>query len=110
MDNVYAIKATDYFKRSFYRLIPKNKQADMRRRILKLRYAPYVGRPLGFMFLRELKLGKFRVYYLVQEQEILVILVDVSDKKDQKETINSIKRDINFIEESVKNLKNKGLE
>jgi len=52
---------------------------------------PYIGDPLGFTFFREKRLGGKRVYYLIYEDLSAVYLVDISDKKDQQETINRIK-------------------
>ena len=59
---------------------------------LKLQEDPYAhGRPLGFSWFRELKCLHFRVYYLIQEEQI-VLLLDVSRKKDQRQVIAFIRK------------------
>jgi putative component of toxin-antitoxin plasmid stabilization module len=50
-----------------------------------------VGDSLGFKFFREKKIGGKRVYYLIYEDLKAVLLVGVSDKKSQQETIDEIK-------------------
>lgn len=52
---------------------------------------PYVGKPLGYPYLREKKIGGRRVYYLIYEDLKLVLLVATSDKKNQQGTIDHIK-------------------
>lgn len=56
-----------------------------------LKENPYVGRPLGYPYLREKKIGGRRIYYLIYDDLKLVLLVATSDKKDQQATINHIK-------------------
>ncbi len=90
LDKIYSIKTTEYFEERFKKVIPKNKKEDVRRRIFDLAKNPYIGKPLGNKHVRELKLDKFRVYFLVYESEIVVLVVDVSDKKHQQETIEYI--------------------
>ena len=51
-----------------------------------------VGKPLSFPFIREKKLSGKRIYYLVYKDIAIILLVDVSNKKDQKETIKQIKK------------------
>ena len=87
----YSIVKTPIFDKKFHKIIPKNLQDDIRRRIQKLADDPYIGKPLGSMFFRELKADKFRVYYRIREDRIEVILITVSDKKHQEETIQAIK-------------------
>ena len=52
---------------------------------------PYVGKPLGYSFLREKRIGEKRVYYIIQEDKKMVQLVGISGKKDQQEVIDKIK-------------------
>ncbi len=60
---------------------------------------PYVGKPLGYLFLREKKIEGKRVYYLIYEEFNLVLLVATSEKKDQQSTINHIKRGLDEFKE-----------
>ncbi len=59
--------------------------------ISQLTINPYVGDPLGYRFFREKKLGPKRVYYLIYDELKAVLMVAISDKKAQQDTINDIK-------------------
>ncbi len=52
---------------------------------------PLVGKPLGYPFLREKRVGGKRIYYLVYPDLRLVLLVATSGKKDQQDTIDHIR-------------------
>jgi len=52
---------------------------------------PYVRKPLKTKWFREKKLGKHRVYYLIYENRKAVYMITISDKKDQHETIKTIR-------------------
>ena len=54
-------------------------------------YGDKVGDSLSYPFLREKRLGKKRIYYLVYKEIAIILLVEASDKKLQQETINHIK-------------------
>ena len=60
----------------------------------KLSINPFVGSQLSYPFLREKKIREKRIYFLVYEDLKLVLLVAVSGKKDQQETINEIKNNL----------------
>ncbi|MBI2147840.1 hypothetical protein HYU19_05215 [Candidatus Woesearchaeota archaeon] len=50
-----------------------------------------VGNPLaGFRFFREKRLNGKRVYFLVYQQYSTILLVAISDKKEQQATITKI--------------------
>ena len=51
----------------------------------------FTGRPLGFNFLREKRINGKRAYFLVYEEFEAVLMVSISDKKAQQETIEKIK-------------------
>ncbi len=57
----------------------------------QLQKNPFVGKPLGFTWFREKKLGKHRMYYLIYEKFSAVYIITLSEKKDQKKIINTIK-------------------
>lgn len=63
---------------------------------------PYVGDHLGYPFFREKKVSGKRVYYLVYEDLKAVLIVSVSDKKTQQETINEIKERLEEYYEVIK--------
>lgn len=56
----------------------------------QLRINPHRGRPLRVPWFREMKRGKFRIYYLTYEEFQIVYLVGMSEKKDQQRVIDAI--------------------
>ena len=61
-----------------------------------------LGKPLGYPYFREKKFDKYRIYFLVYEDINTVLLVSISDKKAQQETINKIKEDIDIYHNLIK--------
>ena len=92
---MYKIIRTESFKKLFYKFIPKNLQADLERRILKLSENPYNSKLLTDK-LREIKAGKFRLYFFIIESKVIILFVGISDKKTQQGTINALK-DFNIV-------------
>lgn len=70
----------------------------------QLTTSPYVGKPLGFRWFREKKLGKYRMYYLIYEDLKAVYIITLSDKKDQQKIINTIKLFLDRYREEIENL------
>ena len=68
----------------------------------QLRDNPYVGDPLGYKFFREKKVGGKRVYFLVYDDLKAVLMVGVSDKKTQQDTIDKIKEKLDDYYEVIK--------
>ena len=64
--------------------------------------SPYVGDPLGYEFFSEKKIKGKRVYFLVYYDIRAVLMVGISDKKAQRETIDGIKSRLNEYYEVVK--------
>jgi mRNA-degrading endonuclease RelE of RelBE toxin-antitoxin system len=90
---VYEVKMIELFEKKL-KLLPENKREDILSRLRKLSLNPFIGKPLGYKFLRELKLDKFRVYYLIFETELVVLIITTGDKKDQKDTIKYLRNNI----------------
>ncbi len=65
---------------------------------------PYVGKPLGYSYLREKRISGRRVYYLIYDDLKLVLLVATSDKKDQQATIDHIKGDLDEFRKIAKRI------
>ncbi len=65
---------------------------------------PHIGKPLGFDFFREKKTGKFRLYYLIYEEYVVVFVINISDKKDQQEVINAIRNFIPFYRQEIEKM------
>lgn len=61
----------------------------------KLSENPFAGDPLGYPFLREKRIKEKRIYYLIYEDLLLVLLVATSGKKNQQGTIDHIKLQLN---------------
>ncbi len=52
---------------------------------------PYTGKSLGHNFFREKRFDGKRLYYLVYDDYVIVLVVAISGKKTQQSTINAIK-------------------
>ncbi len=67
-----------------------------------------VGKPLGLPFLREKKFNGNRLYFLFYAEWNVVLLVALSDKKDQSTTIVKIKTELSsyrqFVYEQLKEM------
>ena len=73
----------------------------------KVRENPYgLGKTLSCPWFRELKNDKFRAYYLIYGEKIIVLFVSVSDKKNQQAFIDKIKNNFAAFKELVENEKN----
>jgi len=86
---VYAI----YITESFEKEVEKFSEADkviIQNIFLQLKDNPYVGDQIKYKFFREKRLREKRIYYLVYDNLSAVLVVAVSDKKAQQETIDEI--------------------
>jgi mRNA-degrading endonuclease RelE of RelBE toxin-antitoxin system len=87
----YVLIKTSYFKKKFNKLSSDVKNV-FEKHFEKLIINPFgIGKPLGNKWIRELKHKKFRVYYVIYEKELFILVVGSSDKKDQSHMINYIK-------------------
>ena len=77
------------------RLLPKVYQEQIQQVIKQLKKSWQIGKPLGYPFFREKKLGKYRLYFLVYDELATVLLITISDKKAQQDTIAEIKEELN---------------
>jgi len=92
---MYAVFRTEQFEKEVAKKFSPEEQTQVRNlEIKQLRHNPYVGDPLGYKFLREKKVSGKRVYYLIYEDFKMVLLVQVSNKKQQQEVINKIKAEL----------------
>lgn len=89
----YEIEQTELFEKRFNKLIPKNLKEKIKKQILKLSYNPYNSKPLGYKYFREKRIQKWRIYFIIHEEKLIVYFIDISDKKAQQETINKIKKE-----------------
>ena len=86
------------------RLLPKDYRQQIENIIKQLKETWQVGKPLGYPFFREKKLGKYRLYFLVYEDIDTVLLVTMSDKTAQQETIDKIKHELDLYKDMIKKM------
>ena len=98
---MFEILITEEFENDFNKL-DKSLKTRIGKVIEQLKTSPYAGKPLGYPFFREKKIGKYRLYYLIYKEFLVVFMIAVSEKKDQQATINSINRLIPFYREEVR--------
>lgn len=62
-----------------------------------------VGKPLGYIWFREKRFNGNRMYFLVYLEWKAVLLVTISDKKDQQEEIDGIMQNFEVYKRWVEN-------
>lgn len=98
----YKIKRMEKFEKAFYKLPPEIK-LRFEKQFMRLEEDPYaIGKPLGQRWFRELKNSIYRVYYLIYNEETIVLLADASNKKDQKKVISFTKSRLKLFREYIK--------
>ena len=99
----WILEQTTDFEKEFDKLIPKNLQERVKKQILKLKENPFVGKPLGVRFFREKKFDKWRVYFLIYEEKIIVYFVGISNKKLQQHKIDLLRELFKPFKEEIEN-------
>lgn len=79
------------FKKVAEKSLDKIELEELETFINELKQGNTFGRPLSYPFFREKKIGGKRIYFLVYDEIQVVLLVNVSNKKYQQETIDEIK-------------------
>ena len=97
----FKVFRTKTFDKLFDKL-PKSEQKEIERFEEKLVENPFVGKPLGLIFFREKKLNGRRVYYLIYEDIVVVLMAAISNKKTQQATIDAIKEKLEEYHKIVK--------
>ena len=87
---IFKIFRTNTFEKDFEKL-PKKEQEEIDDFEGTLVASPFLGKPLGFAFFREKRIGGRRIYYLIYEDVVIILMVAISDKKTQQATIDAIK-------------------
>lgn len=90
---MYNVIGTDTYLREIKKW-PKTQRVITDKIPARLKSNPNIGKPLAYPFIREIRVREKRVYYLVYDELHLVLLVAVSGKKDQQDTINHIKENL----------------
>lgn len=83
-------------------LLPKEYQKQIEGFIRQLKQNYNVGDIVSYPFFREKKMGKYRVYFLIYEDIETVLLVTISDKKAQQDTIDKIKKELDHYNELIR--------
>lgn len=103
MLSMYAVFRTQKFDKEFAKQLSQEEQKLVEKfEKEKLTENPHIGDPLGYGFFREKKIKGKRVYFLVYDDIKAVLMVGVSDKKTQHETIEGIKDRLNEYHEVIK--------
>lgn len=100
---VYAVYRIEGFKKEEEKL-SKDDKDRIKKIYEQLKINPYVGDQLQIKYLREKRLTKKRIYYLVFEDSKAVLVVGMSDKKTQQKTIDNILTFINDYRNYLKEL------
>lgn len=99
---LWELKETEEFEKQFRKLSGVIQQR-FEEQFKKIKEDPYgLGKPLRYKWFREIKSGSFRVYYLIYDQEVVVLFVGTSDKKSQQNVINLIKDNLKRFKEFSK--------
>jgi mRNA-degrading endonuclease RelE of RelBE toxin-antitoxin system len=96
----YFVLRTGVFDKKFSKLTPEI-QSSIEKLRDKLKENPFLGKPLRYDFFREKKIGKYRVYYLIYKQYLVLYLITVSEKKDQQLAINTVIRFLDVYRKDV---------
>lgn len=86
---MWRILKTELFEKKFNKL-DKSLQEQIENIKKQLEYNPYVGDALQVEFFREKRIGKFRIYYLIYKEYVIVYMITISGKKDQQKAIDTV--------------------
>jgi len=65
---------------------------------------PHTGNPLNVKWLREKRYNKYRIYFIIYEDLQSVIMVGISEKKNQQKIINTIRLLFDFFKKELEKL------
>jgi mRNA-degrading endonuclease RelE of RelBE toxin-antitoxin system len=78
-----------------YRKLDKSLQIEGDKKIRRLKINPEIGKPLKFFpNLYELHIRMYRIYYVVQEKEIRILLLSVLHKDEQEKFLRSLTKEV----------------
>ena len=103
----YKVYWTETFKKE-YKKLSKSEQERIQNFIHnQLTKNPNLGKSLSVYNIREKKLNGRRVYYIVYEDKVIVLMVAISSKKNQQTTIDLIKTQLPIFMKLVEELSSK---
>ena len=85
----YSIYTTDSFEKETEKLSPSDNEI-IKNIFQQLKQNPYVGDQIRYRFFREKRIKEKRIYFLIYNDLSAVLVVALSRKKAQKETIGEI--------------------
>lgn len=88
---MFKVYRTQEFERLINKLLNKEEKTRIDKMEEEIAEKGFTGKPLSFEFLREKKISNKRIYFIVYEELKAVLMVSLSDKKAQQETIDKIK-------------------
>ncbi len=97
---MFEVLTSEEFDKDFGKLDQSIKER-VAKAIEQLRSNPFTGKPLGYEFFREKKIGKYRIYCLIYGQRLIVFVVAMSEKKDQQATIDKVRMLMPFYREEI---------
>ena len=98
MTRVLSTKEFDAWER----ILPKDIQKEIGAFIIELKGGAKIGQSLGYPFFKEKRIDGRRVYFLEYEDIDTVLLITISDKKAQQDTIDRIKKDLDLYNQLIR--------
>jgi len=89
----YAVYTTENFEKEIERFSEADREI-IHKIFLQLKENPYVGDQIRYRFFREKRIKEKRIYYLVYDDLMVVLVVAVGGKKMQQETIEEIIKEL----------------
>lgn len=86
---VYLVYTLNVFDKEMNKLSEFEKEI-IQKIFLQLKNNPYVGDEIRYKFFREKRIKEKRIYYLIYDDLKIILMVAISGKKAQSETINKI--------------------
>jgi len=88
---MFKVYRTKEFEDLMGKLLTQEEQKRVEKIEEEIAETGFTGNPLGFKFLREKRISGKRVYFLIYDEFKAALMVSLSDKKAQQETIDKIK-------------------
>src|SRR3989344_1415729 len=98
MTRVLSTKEFDTWER----LLPKDLQKEIETFIKDRKKGSKIGQSMGFPFFKEKRIDGRRVYFLTYEDMDTVLLITISDKKAQQDTIDRVKKDLTYYNKLIR--------
>ncbi len=88
---MFKVYRTGEFERLMNKLLTKEEQTRIDKIENEISEKGFTGKPLGYDYLREKRINGKRAYFLVYEEFKAALMVSLSGKNTQQETIDKIK-------------------